>query len=59
MNELTKREWIILQQALVLSSDIAADDVSRFPWDWDDGEPPKPNEFDALAKKVGEMPHGP
>lgn len=56
MSDLTKREWKILQQGLLtLRQDV---EHNRLDWDHDaDGHEPAVAEIDALAEKVGNMPH--
>jgi hypothetical protein len=56
---LTKREWVILQQALATYRNLL--DVGPRPsvaWDDErDGPVPTPHEIDGLAEKVGDLPH--
>lgn len=58
MDQLTKREWVILQQAL-LDMRISLDGTAEVDWDEDeDGPYPTADEIDLLAEKVGNMDHG-
>lgn len=53
--ELTHRQWVLLQQALLLVVDKI--DEGEMPWDASDGDPPTVAEIDALSVIVGSLPH--
>jgi len=56
---LTYREWVIVQKALDQYRSSVEDDRDELNWDdAEDGERPTVAEVDALAVKVGDMPHG-
>ncbi len=55
---LTKRQWIILQQALHAYDGEISKGRGEFVWDPDDGEDPTNAEIAELAVVVGQMPHG-
>ena len=62
--ELTKRQWLILQAALIQFNEVRDADKSggwikmEFQWDGsNDGPVPDQEEIDELAEVVGRMPH--
>lgn len=63
---MTKRQWIILQAALIQLDAVAEADKSggwakvEFSWNSaDDGEPPTHEEISEVAELVGRMTHDP
>ena len=62
--ELTKRQWIIIQHALLaLENEMAWDEnptglYETIGWDEADGPPPTHDEIERVAHFVGNLPHG-